>query len=89
MFSKKITQKPLPNLIASLLDKSLLKLASDFEARDETRYTMLATIQEYARERLQEMGEETEIRNLHLAYLLALAKRGDAERLLIGIKELA
>jgi predicted ATPase/transcriptional regulator with XRE-family HTH domain len=76
MFSQKVTEKPLPNLIALLLDKSLLKLTPDVEAKGEARYTMLVTIQEFARERLQEMGEETEIRNAHLAYFLELAKQG-------------
>ena len=79
IFPGKIIEKPLPTLIALLLDKSLLKLAPDAEAYAEARYTMLVTIQEYARERLQEMGEETEIRNEHLAYLLALAEKADKE----------
>ena len=79
MFSRKITERPLPNLIALLLDKSLLKLALYSEASRETRYTILVTIQEYARERLGEMGEETEIRNLHLAYFLDLAEKADKE----------
>ncbi len=79
MFSRKITEKTLPNLMALLLDKSLLKFAPDREASDETRYTMLVTIQEYARERLQEMGEEIEVRNLHLAYFLDLAEQAGKE----------
>jgi non-specific serine/threonine protein kinase len=77
MFSQKGIEKPLPNLIALLLDKSLLKLAPDFEQSSETRYTMLVTIQEYARERLRELGEESEIRNEHLAYFLDLAEQAD------------
>ena len=76
IFSKKITERSLPNLIASLLDKSLLKPAPDFDASGEARYTMLVTIQEYARECLWEMGEETEIRNAHLVYFLNLAEQG-------------
>jgi predicted ATPase/class 3 adenylate cyclase/DNA-binding XRE family transcriptional regulator len=79
MFSQKVTEKPLPNLIALLLDKSLLKLAPDAEAKGEARYTMLVTIQEYARQRLREMGEEIEIRNVHLAYFLDLAEKAVKE----------
>jgi tetratricopeptide (TPR) repeat protein len=79
IFSQKVTQKPLPNLVALLLDKSLLKLTPDSGASRETRYTMLVTIQEFARERLQEMGEETEIRREHLAYFLDLAEKADKE----------
>ena len=37
------------------------------------------TIQEYARERLGQLGEETKVRNWHLAYFLALAERADKE----------
>lgn len=79
VFSRKVIEKPLPNLIALLLDKSLLKLAPDLKESSDARYTMLVTIQEYARERLREMGEETEIRNLHLEYFLDLAEKADKE----------
>jgi predicted ATPase/transcriptional regulator with XRE-family HTH domain len=79
IFSQKITEKPLPNLLALLLDKSLLKLAPDLEASGETRYTMLVTIREYARERLREMGEEAEIRNEHLVYFLDFAEKARKE----------
>jgi tetratricopeptide (TPR) repeat protein len=40
---------------------------------------MLMTIQEYARERLRGMSAETKTRNLHLAYFLELAEKGDRE----------
>ena len=79
MFSQKFTEKPLPNLIALLLDKSLIKLAPDSEGSGKARYTMLATIQEYARQRLREMGEEIEMMDLHMAYFLDLAKKADKE----------
>jgi len=36
---------------------------------------MLVTIQEFARERLLEAGEETEIRNRHLSYFCELAEQ--------------
>lgn len=79
VFSQKVTEKPLSTLIASLLDKSLLKLAPDFEESNDPRYTMLVTIQEYARERLREIGEETKICNLHLEYFLNLAEKAGKE----------
>jgi tetratricopeptide (TPR) repeat protein len=72
-------RKLVPDLVASLLDKSLLKRAPDFESSNEVRYTMLVTLREYARNRLQEMGEETEIRNRHLTYYLGLAERASHE----------
>jgi tetratricopeptide (TPR) repeat protein len=40
---------------------------------------MLVTIQEFAKRRLREMGEEVEIRNLHLAYFLDFADQGGKE----------
>jgi predicted ATPase len=78
MFTQKATERPLPTLIALLLDKSLIKLALDAEASHETRYTMLVTVQEFARERLRDMGEETESHNLHLEYFLGLAENEDS-----------
>lgn len=79
MFSQKIAEKSLPNLIALLLDKSLLKLAPDLEEKAETRYTMLVTIREFAEERLRERGEEMQICNEHLAYFLNFAEEGDKQ----------
>jgi predicted ATPase/DNA-binding XRE family transcriptional regulator len=79
MFSRSFTGKPVRDLIASLLDKSLLQYVSEHEVRDEPRYTMLVTIQEFARDRLRQMGEELEINNRHLAYFLNLAENADKE----------
>jgi len=75
MLAQKITSKPVPDLVASLLDKSLLKLMTDFESGREDRYTMLVTLREYAHNRLQEMGEEPEILNRHLMYFLGLSEK--------------
>ena len=79
MFSQRVTEKPLPTLIALLLDKSLLKLVSDPKVIHEPRYMMLATIQEFAKARLQEIGEDTEVRNWHLVYFLNIAEQADKE----------
>jgi predicted ATPase/transcriptional regulator with XRE-family HTH domain len=79
MLSEKSMRKPVPDLVVSLLDKSLLKRAPDFESSNEVRYTMLVTLREYARNRLREMGEETEIRNRHLTYYLGLAEKASHE----------
>src|SRR5215212_326937 len=79
MFSQKVIENPFTNLIALLLDKSLLKLASDSKVSSEVRYTMLVTIQEFARERLRERGEEAEVRSEHVAYFLDLAEKADKE----------
>jgi predicted ATPase/class 3 adenylate cyclase/DNA-binding XRE family transcriptional regulator len=79
IFSQNVTETPIFTLIASLLDKSLLTVVPDPEASNDTRHTMLVTIQEYARERLREMEEEAEIRNLHLVYFLNLAEKAGKE----------
>ena len=74
MYSRTFAEKSVSNLIALLLDKSLLKLVPT-ENGVEARYAMLVTIQKFAWERLREMGEETEIRNRHLAYFRELAEQ--------------
>ena len=72
-----LTEKSVPELLALLLDKSLVRRVAS-ESREDC-YEMLATIQEYAHECLQHRGEETEVRNWHLAYFLGLAEQADQE----------
>jgi predicted ATPase/DNA-binding XRE family transcriptional regulator len=79
MLSPKSMRKPVPELVISLLDKSLLKRAPDFESNNEVRFTMLVTLREFAHNRLREMGEETEIRNSHLTYYFGLAEQASHE----------
>ncbi|GAA5047639.1 putative ATPase/DNA-binding SARP family transcriptional activator [Thermocatellispora tengchongensis] len=64
------------DLLAALVDKSLLQLA------EGPRYRMLETIREYALERLAEAGESRAGRAAHAAYFLELAET--AERRLRG-----
>ena len=71
---------PATDLIASLLDKSLLQ-RSDGGA-GEPRLSMLETIREYALEMLTDSGELEMAAELHAMYYLALAERG--EPLLFG-----
>ena len=75
IFSRTITNKPIFDLIASLLDKSLLQRT--FDARGEPRFNMLVTIQQFALDCLQRMGEEAEVRNWHLFYFLDLSERAE------------
>jgi len=79
MFAGNFPEKSVSNIIASLLDKSLLQRALKHEARTDARYTILVTIQEFAWERLLELGEETEIRNRHLTYFCELAEKARTE----------
>jgi tetratricopeptide (TPR) repeat protein len=58
--------------MAALLDASLVQRA---DHDGEPRYTMLATIREFALERLNECGEEARVRDRHVRYFLELAQR--------------
>jgi predicted ATPase/class 3 adenylate cyclase len=58
--------------IASLVDKSLLR-------HTQERFWMLATIREYALERLDERGETPDLRRRHADHLAALARRAGEE----------
>jgi non-specific serine/threonine protein kinase len=75
IFSDAVMEKQVPDLITLLLDKSLLQRIPDHEPR----FTMLVTIQEFARERLREIGDETNIRKLHLSYFLDFSEKGGRE----------
>ena len=61
------------DLVARLADKSLLQADHGHE-----RYHLLATIGEYAAERLAEAGEGDRARRAHLAYYTGLAERAGA-----------
>jgi non-specific serine/threonine protein kinase len=67
------------DLLTSLVDKSLVVTE---ERNGATRYLMLETVRQYARDRLQEGGADAPWRGRHLAYFLALAE--DAEPQLTG-----
>ena len=57
--------------VASLLDKSLLLQTT---STDEPRFGMLETLREYARERLESVGEITSLRRAHATYFLTRAE---------------
>lgn len=73
IFAHTVTRKSVPELVALLLDKSLIRRTAS--GSNEDRYQMLATIKEYALNRLKQSGSETEIRNRQLAYFSDLAKQ--------------
>ena len=70
--------------VESLLEKSLL---GQTEIEGETRFTLLETLHEYARERLEASVEAEAMRRAHAAYFLALAK--EAEPALKGPEQAA
>ncbi|MEV0546417.1 BTAD domain-containing putative transcriptional regulator [Nocardia salmonicida] len=58
-------------LLAALTDKSLLVMVGG------TRYRMLETIKEYAKDRLAESGDSDSARGAHLAYFTELAETAE------------
>jgi predicted ATPase/DNA-binding CsgD family transcriptional regulator len=69
--------KEVLDLLASLMDKSLLNRAETEDG--EGRLWMLETVKEYALERLEAAGEEEKIRRAHAANYLALAEEASPE----------
>ncbi len=77
IFSRTVTDKSITDLIASLLDKSLLQRT--LKERGEPRFNMLVTIQHFALTHLRQKNDEIEVRNRHLDYFLDLAEQVDKE----------
>jgi len=64
--------------MTSMVDKSLLQQVE--QANGESRFAMLETIREYAREKLEASGEEALTKRAHAAYCLVLAEEVGAEQ---------
>jgi len=60
------------DLLQLLVDKSLLSVETDIT--EATRYTMIESVWQYARERLDVSGEFGALRDRHLDYFLAFAE---------------
>ncbi len=63
------------DLVAALVDKSLVMAAGEHEVR----YQLLETVRAYAADRLAEAGEEHRARAAHAEFFLALAERAEPE----------
>jgi predicted ATPase/class 3 adenylate cyclase len=63
--------------VGSLLEESLLRREEG--VGEEPRFVMLETVQEYAREKLEESGKSEEVKRRHAEYFLALAEEADPE----------
>jgi predicted ATPase/DNA-binding CsgD family transcriptional regulator len=59
------------DLLTSLVDKSLVLVA---EHSEEARYRLLQTVRQYAREKLEESGEQPDLRRRHAGFFLKLAE---------------
>jgi tetratricopeptide (TPR) repeat protein len=64
--------------MSSMVDKSLLQQVQ--QPNGESRFLMLETIREYAREKLTASMEEVSTRRAHAAYCLVLAEEESAEQ---------
>ncbi len=65
------------DLLTQLINKSLVVV--DAENEGETRYRLLETVRQYARQKLAETSEGPNIRDQHLAYFLDLAERAEPQ----------
>ena len=63
------------DLLTQLADKSLVQAEV---GAGGARYHLLETVRSYARDRLQETGEEAAVRDRHLAWCVALVPAGDS-----------
>ncbi|MBC7813319.1 MAG: tetratricopeptide repeat protein, partial [Burkholderiales bacterium] len=63
--------------LTQLVNKSLVVV--DADDNTETRYRLLETVRQYAREKLSETGEGMTVRDAHLQYFLGLAERAEPE----------
>jgi predicted ATPase/class 3 adenylate cyclase len=66
------------DLLTQLINKSLV-VVMEHSQSGETRYRMLETIRQYAREKLLEAGGSEIVRQRHLAYFVKLAKQAEPE----------
>ena len=64
--------------MASMVDKSLVRQVA--QPNGESRFTMLETIREYAREKLAASNEEAPTKRAHAAYCLVLAEEAAVEQ---------
>jgi predicted ATPase/transcriptional regulator with XRE-family HTH domain len=78
-------QKGVSAVLASLVNKSLVR--QEAKPDGDARFVMLETIQEYAREKLEEHSEAEKLRRLHAQHFLGLAQQ--AEPLLRGPEQMA
>ncbi len=72
----KVEEWEILDLLTGLVDKSLVLCE---ESGSTSRYRLLQTVREYARERLMEAGETEAVRRSHLEYYLKLAERAEPE----------
>ncbi len=70
------TRPPVLDLLGSLLDKSLLRVAEGING--EPRFLMLETLRDFGLEKLEASGEPDVIRRRHAEFFLSLAEQAEA-----------
>src|SRR6185436_5480102 len=65
------------DLLTQLVNKSLVVVIAEGSQSGETRYRMLETIRQYAREKLLEAGGGEIIRQRHLVYFVKLVEQAE------------
>ncbi len=65
------------DLLTQLVNKSLIIV--DAEDRSQTRYRLLETVRQYAREKLMDTGVASAVRNRYLEHFMQLAERAEFE----------
>jgi len=74
--SRDVKPSDILDLLGRLVDKSLVIVEADSEIRG-TRYRLLETIREYAREKLESFGETDMTRDRHLEFFKRLAEAAE------------
>lgn len=74
--SHRLRTSPAFSLVQRLVEKSLVVVVTQ---QDTTRYTLLETIREFARDQLRASGHESETRARHAAYWLGVAFQFEKE----------
>ena len=78
-YSQSILSYDVLDLLSQLVNKSLVVVIAEVSQSGETRYRMLKTIRQYAREKLLEAGGGEIIRQRHLVYFVKLVEQAEPE----------
>ena len=71
-----MNRRDLLDLLGRLVDKSLV-MVDVASSKPETRYRLLETIREYARQKMGNAGETTELQDMHLEHFVGLAEEAE------------
>lgn len=74
-----VREEDVLDLLASLVDKSLVAMEASPGAEQGPRYRMLESVRQYGRERLEGSGAADSVRRRHAAWVLALAEQAGTE----------